>query len=185
MEDRPEWQVLALESPITFECEGLTFKGRIDRIDRTGELNRLVIDHKTGSTLNYNQLNWDPNELKDTQMPMYALAEDSCDGIAYITFSNKDAQPKPDLRGIRRPVENVGDVPPRLFEVLHKDKAPYSLEELKPTWEKVLQKAIQDFLSGVAEVRPVDEKKVCEYCHLDSLCRINEHQSTSFIEEGE
>lgn len=180
---RPPWKVLALESPIEFECEGLTFKGRIDRIDTTGELERLVIDHKTGSPGNYRKLNWNPTELKDTQMPMYALGEKACDGLAYIAFKRNGAVPQALLQGVREPVEKTDQVPGGLSELLDKDKAAYTLKALKVAWEKALHSAVSDFLNGVADVKPVDEAKVCEYCHLSSLCRINEHKATSYLEE--
>jgi ATP-dependent helicase/DNAse subunit B len=44
-------------------------------------------------------------------------------------------------------------------------------------WKENIEQLARDFLSGHAEVDPSDYPKTCQYCGLESLCRIAENRA--------
>ena len=66
---REGWRVEQCEFELKGEIGGLKFKGRIDRMDRKGDM-RLVIDYKSGSISNANSKNVE--KLDDFQMSIYS-----------------------------------------------------------------------------------------------------------------
>lgn len=181
---RPDWKVLALEKQIQVTFGGLTFKGYIDRIDETGELKKLIIDHKTGNKNNYKVEKWDPNALIEPQIPMYAVAERDCDGLAYFAFGSSPNEKAPKVTGIRCEIEDRDSIPQGLQEGLYSNQNPdehLNLQTLKQQWQQRLKNVVDEHLNGVATVAPVEEK-VCDFCHLASLCRIGDHQPSANTE---
>lgn len=65
-----DWKVVAREKEFTGEIEGLTFKGRIDRIDQNAT-HTLVLDYKSGSTKEA-QKSKNLDTLNDLQMSIYS-----------------------------------------------------------------------------------------------------------------
>ena len=164
--------MLEVEKEVTVEIEGLTFKGYIDRIDSTDSMNRLIIDHKTGSS--YIPNSWDPKLLSDTQMPLYAIAEEGCDGLAYLSVYRT-------VDGLTSRWQGVGqstneDIESELNEGLGEFD---SLAALKEAWRDRLSEIVTDHLAGKADVNPV-QPDVCTYCHLSNLCRIYEDQNLAY-----
>ena len=41
-------------------------------------------------------------------------------------------------------------------------------------WQDILNNLAKDFMQGAALVSPKNQFQTCQYCHLTSLCRINE-----------
>ena len=172
---RQPFEVLEVEKEIHTEINGLTFMGKIDRIDRTDTLDCLIIDHKTGSS--YTPNSWDPDQMSDTQMPMYATAEANCDGIAYLSIYRTIDGLRSRWQGVEQSTQH--DEANELAVVL----ANYeSLEALKQAWRDRLSQIVADHLDGRADVSPVDSN-VCTYCHLSNLCRIYEDQTIEYAEK--
>ena len=174
---REEFEVLEVEKEVTVEFEGLTFKGYIDRIDRTDSMNRLIIDHKTGSS--YTPNSWDPELLSDTQMPLYASAEEGCDGLAYLSIYRTVDGLKSRWDGIGQSTEE--GIKSELREGLGEFE---SFAALKDAWRGRLSEVVTDHLAGKAEVNPV-QPEVCTYCHLSNLCRIYEDQNLAYTRGAE
>ena len=57
-----------------------------------------------------------------------------------------------------------------------------SLEERIDDWREVLDQLGSDFRDGRAEVNPKDYRTSCEYCSLQTLCRI--HQADLSLDSG-
>lgn len=174
---RRPFEVLEVEKEVDIEIKGLTFKGYIDRIDRTETLDRLIIDHKTGSS--YIPNSWNPDEMKDTQMPMYATAEAECDGIAYLSIFRTVDGLKSRWQGIEQSSKPDGQI-----ELAEKLGDYESLDSLKKAWRDQLTQVVADHLDGRADVNPVTQD-VCSYCHLTNLCRIYEDQTIEYASDEE
>ena len=174
---RLPFEVIAVEKEIHAEINGLTFKGKIDRIDRTDALDCLVIDHKTGSS--YTPNSWNPDQLSDTQMPMYAVAETDSDGVAYLSIYRT-------ANGLRTRLQGVEEVSQQDKEYeLAANLGDYqSLDSLKQAWRERLSQVVSDHLDGRADVSPV-EPNVCTYCHLSNLCRVYEDQPIDYARDEE
>ena len=172
---REPFEVLEIEKEVNVEIEGLTFKGYIDRIDSTESMRHLIIDHKTGSS--YTPKRWDPEFLSDTQMPLYATAEDGCDGLAYLSIFRVVDGLGSRWQGIGQSAGEDGNG--ELSENLGNFE---SFASLKDAWRDRLSEIVTDHLAGKADVDPV-EPDVCEYCHLTNLCRIYEDQTSSIAND--
>ena len=174
---RRPFEVLEVEKEISVEINGLTFKGKIDRIDRTDSLDCLIIDHKTGSS--YSPSSWNPDQMSDTQMPMYVAAQTGCDGVAYLSIYRT-------VDGLRTRWQGVEEIAQEEKEYeLDVRLGDYaSLDSLKQAWRDRLSRIVSDHLAGRADVSPVDDD-VCTYCHLSNLCRVYEDKTMNYApEEG-
>ena len=172
---RKPFEVLEVEKDVNVEIEGLTFTGRVDRIDRTESMHQLIIDHKTSN--NFSPENWDPELLSDTQMPLYATANPDCDGLAYLSIYRTADGLKSRWQGVG---QSSGErVKGELDEALGNFE---SFAALKDAWRDRLATVVTDHLAGQADVAPV-QPDVCTQCHLSNLCRIYEDQTSSYAKD--
>ena len=164
--------MLDVEKQVELEIKGLKFRGYIDRIDRTESMERIVIDHKTGA--NYLTKNWDPELMSDPQMPMYATAEEACDGLAYLSIYRTSD-------GLKCRWQGIGiSTQPEVSDGLDDSIGNFaSLTELKDAWRERLTEIVTDHLDGKAEVEPVQDD-VCRFCHLSNLCRVYEDPTLNY-----
>ena len=182
--DREYFEVVATEKDVAIEINGMNFKGRIDRIDKTENHSCAVIDLKTGSVA---ASSWNPEKLKETQMPLYALSEKDCDALAYIMVRRIKEDVVASLTGASDPTvdENTGKQNKKQFNNQAKLVEEYgSFEDLKDAWAVRLKELVTDLLAGKAQVDPVDSS-ICRYCHLTSLCRIFEDTELTAPEDME
>jgi ATP-dependent helicase/DNAse subunit B len=61
-------------------------------------------------------------------------------------------------------------------------KIPFTAEQLL-NWRDCLEQLARDFVDGRAEVDPREYPETCEWCGLQSLCRIQEHRELSAAED--
>jgi ATP-dependent helicase/nuclease subunit B len=168
---RIEFEVTATEADRTISLAGLTFDLRLDRIDRLNDSSLLVIDYKTGQV---SPKSWQLPRPDDVQLPLYAgfaIREDEVlGGLVFAkvrsgnqSFAGHVGDPKatllPDLTSTSSLVKNKFDA------------------EMLLNWREAIEQLAHDFLSGRAEVDPRDYPKTCEYCGLESLCRIAENRT--------
>ena len=81
---REPFEVILLEQMFTIEFGELSLQLFVDRIDRVGD-KILIIDYKTGDV---KPRGWDPEHLKEPQLPLYVLAcQPSPNGCAYAQLT--------------------------------------------------------------------------------------------------
>lgn len=165
---REPFRVNQLEAKIALTFGDLTLSGKIDRMDEMNGGGTLLIDYKTGQT---GKNGWWPDErLGDVQLPAYAVSLEpkpaalmfarlrpeamSFDGLAEVD---------PGIPG----VEVIGEIKRQPFKEIE------SWQDLLKGWQTGLDTLAANFVHGKAEVDP-RSPAVCRYCHLHSLCRINE-----------
>lgn len=168
---RVEFQALATEAGRTISLAGLTFDLRLDRIDQLRDGSLLVIDYKTGPVT---PKSWQLPRPDDVQLPLYAgfaiRDDETLGGLAFakvrsgdISFAGHIGDPKstllPDLANSSSLVKNQFNA------------------EMLLDWRDAIEQLAHDFLNGCAEVDPRDYPKTCEYCGLESLCRIAENRT--------
>jgi len=56
--------------------------------------------------------------------------------------------------------------------------ANQSWSDVNTQWQQSLQALSQQFVDGIATVDPL-QKTTCQFCHLHSLCRVHEQQSSA------
>lgn len=169
---RIEFEVIETEAKRTVSLANLTFDLRLDRIDRLNDNSLLVIDYKTGTVT---PKSWQLPRPDDVQLPLYAgfaLNEDqTLGGLVFAKVRNGDQ------KGF---AGHVGDAKATLFANLSTSnglmKNPFGGEMLI-AWRENIEQLARDFLSGRAEVDPSDYPETCQYCGLESLCRIAENRA--------
>ena len=155
---RPAFKVSQRETSRHIKIGPLRLEVRVDRIDA----GNFIIDYKTGSQ---NRIkDWFSNRLKSIQLPLYcAYAIADVNGVAYAEVRSQ----KMTLKGLINPNEKLNS-----FSKIK--PSPIAWNELIHQWKTLLHQLALDFVSGKAEVNPIDSKTDCEICQLHSLCRIGE-----------
>jgi probable DNA repair protein len=167
---RMDFEVAATEVKRTVAVDGLTLDLRLDRIDRLNDGSQLVIDYKTG---NVSPTCWELPRPDDVQLPLYAgFALEDEEVLGGLVFA------KVRTGGLAF-AGRVGDAASTLFPGLKGGntlvKNPLTAEQLLD-WRDSIEQLARDFIAGHAEVDPREYPKTCEYCGLQVLCRIQEHQ---------
>jgi ATP-dependent helicase/DNAse subunit B len=158
----------------------LTLNLRLDRIDRLTDQTLLVIDYKTGDV---SPKSWDLPRPDDVQLPLYsafALKPEE-EVLGGLVFAKVRAGDRSFAGRVCAPAST-------LFEGLKGNntlmKSALTVEQLID-WKETIEQLARDFVAGRSEVDPRDYPKTCEYCGLQTLCRIQEHQALAAEEDSE
>ncbi|MDR3726467.1 MAG: PD-(D/E)XK nuclease family protein [Terracidiphilus sp.] len=177
---RIDFEVVGTEVDRTIHLAGLTLNLRLDRIDRLTDQTLLVVDYKTGDV---SPKSWDLPRPDDVQLPLYAAfalnpEEEVLGGLVFAKVRAGD----------RSFAGRVCAPNSTLFEGLRGNntlmKTTLTVEQLID-WKENIEQLAKDFVTGRAEVDPRDYPKTCEYCGLQTLCRIQENQAIAADEDSE
>jgi len=164
---RPEhFSVVEREEARVGTFAGIQFKYTIDRLDMTDDGRSFIIDYKTGAV---NRKDWTGERIKSPQMPLYAVALDAVKNnpVSGIAFA-KVNQSKHEFVELSEA---------RVFRKKGKDYESI-WQQSRATWGAIFTQLAQDFLAGKASVNPIDDT-VCQYCDLQSVCRISQLSNDS------
>ncbi len=153
---RPPFAVLGREVNRLAHLAGLQFKLRLDRLDQLEDGNQVVVDYKTGS-VRVNE--WFSERTTEPQLPLYAVAEPGVQGLLLASL-------KPGEMGYQGVVA-------REDLAFQKVKPLPNWDASIHNWKHQLESLAVEFREGVATVTPI-HPRVCEYCDLKALCRIEE-----------
>jgi ATP-dependent helicase/nuclease subunit B len=165
---REPFSVNQLEAPVTLQFGSLELTGKIDRVDELEGGGTILIDYKTGQS---SHKGWAPDaRLTDVQLPAYAVNLDPRPvalAFARIRPEQMGFDGLAEVDAGMPGVEVIGKISRQPF------KAVESWKALLKDWQSSLTTLADDFTAGHAEVDP-RAPSVCRYCHLQSLCRIDE-----------
>jgi RecB family exonuclease len=167
---RPDFAIEAVEQGVTIAIGGLTLELRPDRIDRLSDGRLAVIDYKTGGDAETKA--WLDERPKLPQLPLYATALGSAN-VGAVVFARlrtgdtgftglaRDAATFPGLKspGAKGWPREFGD-----------------WEQMLDEWRRRLTALAEEHARGDARLAP-DPRRACEYCHLETVCRIGETRS--------
>ena len=156
-QDRPPFEVQAVEGPIAIDLEGLRFRLRPDRRDRTDDGQAVVIDFKTSPA---SVMDWRLPRPREPQLPLYATAGPDANAAAFaqlVPGAIRLVGVADDLPGFSRPNRLGAD----------------DFESLKTHWRDALLELAREYRDGCATVAP-QRSTDCRSCHLHSLCRVFE-----------
>ena len=186
---RVPFSVEETEAERTVTIAGLTMRLRLDRVDRLIDDSHLVIDYKTGAV---DPKSWDLPRPDDVQLPLYKLF-----GLEPHQPSLFESYGGPASGGLVfarvRPGDTcfsgrVADARATLNPELNGNS---SLVKRRLTasdeaeWKQAIEQLAEDFIHGRAEVNPRDYPETCEYCGLQSVCRIQEPENREQYEDAE
>jgi probable DNA repair protein len=151
----------------------LAFELRLDRMDELLDAahlgSRVIIDYKTGH--NVSTSSWTRDRPEQPQLPLYAVTHPQA--LAAVTFVTMGAKGVA-YQGL---AQDDGVLPGvSAFNDKHLP-APYEQwHGLLNYWHSVITRLANQFASGAAQVDPLPT--ACRYCHLSTLCRINDQDHT-------
>ena len=155
--ERGDFEVVAREEKRTLAAGGLSFSGRIDRMDKLAAGGHVLIDYKTGRATPNDWLDERPD---DPQLPLYAIAaKEDIAGVAYARIKTGEMR----FMGFTREADQ-----------LPKAKAAESWPGLFAVWRRELDVLGREFAQGVAAVDPKRGLATCRHCDLHPLCRVHE-----------
>lgn len=165
---REDFSVAAIEKETEMDIGPLHLSLRIDRIDRVGEGDEVLLDYKTGPVT----LQSLKGERPDApQLPLYALGSPRCIGVAFAAVMPTTSQPEPALIGLAaRSIEGTKiqsiDDPTEASE--HQGD---SWECLLREWNRILVALAEDFTHGISRIDPKDPVQTCRLCPYPMVCR--------------
>lgn len=166
--------VEATEEEKTVEVEGVAVKMVVDRIDRLADGRRVIIDYKTGATIDVN--NWAAERITEPQLPIYAalVAGD----VAAVVFA-KVLLDKPAFSGV---ADEAGLLPDVAGVGADDKKQKIFDPETFPDWPAVvahwrerLAAIAREIKEGEAGVVFADEGDLT-YCDVRPLLRLPERR---------
>ncbi|MBW7957561.1 MAG: PD-(D/E)XK nuclease family protein [Deltaproteobacteria bacterium] len=173
------FRVKAIEAERTMEIGGLTFRGRVDRIDELSDGSELVIDYKSGNVSRYD---WLTERPKEPQLLIYS-AEGNFSGVSFARLVPGELR----FVGISK-YEGLPGIKPYETDAFFRKKAGKDWEGLIEFWKAALEGLARDFMAGAAQIDPnggtAGNESACLYCELPAFCRVAELLPV-VLEEGE
>lgn len=177
---RPEFRVIAREQPQRWQQDRLVLNLKIDRIDQLDDGSLALIDYKTGkSGVNRNLLMEDRPE--NMQLPLYYTVAQANhqQPVSAVNIAHVNVE-KTAYSGIAAADNFHASVKPCDDE----KKPGISWQDLGQGWQRQVELLATEFIDGKAQVAPTKGSYTCQYCGLESLCRIRE-LSEAMIEQRE
>jgi hypothetical protein len=162
VEQRGEFEVIAIEERRALAIGPLSLSGRLDRVDRLADGTTVVIDYKTGARGGVHS--WLGARPDEPQLPLYLVAsEPDARAVAFARVRT----------GAQEFVALAEDesVLPKARVDWQRDHANWPA--LVEAWNEELTRLAAGFAAGAAEVAP-RRADTCRYCGVGTLCRLNE-----------
>ncbi len=166
------FEVLACEHQADIEIEEIRVKMVVDRIDRLDDGRQIIIDYKTGATIDIK--NWAESRISEPQLPIYAALVN--DEVAAVVFA-KVLLDKPAFAGVADEkdilpgVQGIGDDKQKIFD---RGEFPDWISVVTH-WRERLHAIAREVKSGQAGVVFADEKSL-QYCEVLPLLRLPERR---------
>lgn len=177
--------VLVCEQESLLEIEGIRVRTIIDRVDQLADGRLLVIDYKTGQSIDIK--NWASERITEPQLPIYAAIavpqENEATQVAGVAFA-KVLVDEPAFTGI---TEDSGVLPKitGLAEEKQKTFDPARFPDwqtLMEHWYWRLHAIAKEVQAGDASVRITDPKDL-KYCEVLPLLRLAEAEQVLPVED--
>lgn len=167
-----DFEVIACEQPAEVEIEQIRVKMVVDRIDQLADGRQIIIDYKTGATVDIK--NWADARITEPQLPIYAALV--ADEVTAVVFA-KVLLDKPGFAGVADEkdilpgVQGVGDEKQKIFDPV---EFPDWIAVVMH-WRERLHAVAREVKTGQAGVMFADEKAL-QYCEVKPLLRLAERR---------
>lgn len=168
--ERPSFAIAALEKNEMLLFSGHPMNVRLDRIDQLSDGKLVVIDYKTSRSSN--PLKWLASPPLDSQLPLYAsFSQDNYRivGCSYAIINREETTFKGFISD-----EYETELPLQTLESLAKPGFSQNWLDAVQTWQQQIQAVIDSYIAGYAAVSPNPQARPCDFCELNSLCRLEE-----------
>lgn len=175
---REPFVVKMVEQRAEIDINGLRINGRLDRVDAVEGQGDVVIDYKSGAV---DKKDWLTGRPRDPQLLIYSLSG-RFDAISFARVVPGDCK----FIGISSAEGLLPGVLP-----LGQDRVIGALggdwDGLMAFWKKTVEDLASAFLSGVADVDPVEARgwnSPCAHCEMELLCRVVEMDVPADADNG-
>lgn len=165
---RTPFKDVVSEERRVIDIKGLQLTVKVDQtdvtIDEYPDAERMnIFDNKSGTA---RPSDWfDPDRLMEPQVPLYArIAYESNQAVGSVAFKSF----KRGQMGSKGILANKGDV------VGMKAVGMEGVKEAVDTWIIQTDELAEEFINGVAAVKPFKPEKSCLHCTNKAICRIAE-----------
>lgn len=166
---RPPFTVEEREQGTVEELGGLLLSIRPDRVDVLPDGRQMVLDYKTGQA---NPADWLRDRPTSVQLPIYLIAR-AGQGFAALFVSLGAGNVM--FAGILADDDMMQNDKSQCRRLdWAKSTGFQTWDELLYAWRARFVRLAEEFRQGEIQVDPADKGKVCEYCHLGTLCRVTE-----------
>ena len=167
-----EWEIAALEHPSEVTLGALSLKIKLDRVDKFSDGTHAVIDYKTGRTHHINE--WTEDRPSECQIPLYAMATQKPSAGVIAQVHAKESK----FIGLADNKQRVNGA-----KAIADTQQLETWDELLAHWQTTLNHLAGELTDGRIDVDP--KKYACEYCELDSLCRISQAHLTEEVDDAD
>lgn len=182
--ERTPFAVAGVELERPLEVGGVSFTGRMDRIDRFPDGRLLLIDYKTGQVPS---APWWGERPSEPQLPLYATSAGAdlaaeLAGVAFAQVSRREMR----FRGVADDLERFPKA--TRFDKLRLPAGMGTFEAfpaILEAWRAALEALAAGYRRGDARVDPKPPTAAtCRYCDLPGLCRIAELRPAVALGDG-
>ena len=171
------FSAIACERSVQVNIEGINVRMKIDRIDQLEDGQLLVIDYKTGATIDTK--NWASERITEPQLPIYAAIAKAEEGpVAGVIFA-KVLMKDPTWAGLAEHDKML----PKVTGLDSKAGRKLFAEADFPDWASVLTHwseriyaITKEIKTGDAGVRFINQKDL-QYCDVRPILRLSERQT--------
>lgn len=171
------YTVIATEREVRVDIEGIRVKMVVDRIDQLEDGSLLVMDYKTGATIDTD--NWATERLTEPQLPIYASIQPPSEGPVEGVVFAKVLMRDPGWAGLAR----LDKLLPKVTGLDSKAGRKLFPDSEFPDWDSVLQHwkrcvhgVAREIQAGEAGVR-FDRIEDLRWCDVRPLLRLDERQA--------
>lgn len=168
---RSDFTLVARELPLQWQYGNLKLNLKIDRVDKLNDHTLALIDYKTGKRATSSK-SWLEARPEDMQLPLYYT----------VAAAQQQEQPITALAIAHVNIENMAYSGLVATNNLHDKVKPVTAsgqtdkdwQSLTQDWQTNVEQRAAEFIAGEAQVAPIKGRSTCQYCGLESLCRIQE-----------
>ncbi|MES0372310.1 MAG: PD-(D/E)XK nuclease family protein [Mariprofundaceae bacterium] len=137
-----------------------------DRIDQDGTGRKILIDYKTGAKQSPSK--WLGERMEQPQLPLYALAAQLSehDAVSFATVRTGHEMGFEGLAGEDTEIDGIAICD-------GKRGRPEGWQQVLVEWKHSFNMLAEEFVNGRCDVAPRNSS-ACNYCGLESLCRVEE-----------